>query len=188
MERVKPRWFRRNLQTALRVLPACPLDLWDPKESAYYADLIGGLYHFPPKVLNPWLERDVPLRPRQVEGVIVAHGYVSVPPQCHDETRVTVKLLLEDERRNELCFDFRVGMDRSVMRKCERRQRERREFARSVDGRGLVERKGLRDQQSAFPGEALKQPHAGVEPDADLGLKNSGSQTRGPVIFAKRGC
>jgi hypothetical protein len=151
MERVKPRWFRRNLQTALRVLPACPLDLWDPKESAYYADLIGGLYHFPPRVLNPWLERDVPLRPRQVEGVIIAHGYVSVPCECHDETVVGMKLLLMDERRNELRFDFRVGVDRSVMRKCERGQRGRREMARSVKGRGLVERKGLRDQQRALP-------------------------------------
>lgn len=119
-----------------------PLDLWDSRESSYYTDVIGGLCHFPPTVLNPWLKRDVPPRPRQVEGVIIAHGYISVPPECHDETLVTVSLLLMDERRNELSFEFGVRVDRSVMRKCERRQRERLAFARSTKGSGLFEPKG----------------------------------------------
>ena len=144
-----------------------PLDLWDPAESPHYKDLIGGLCQFPPAVLNPWLERSVPLRPRQVEGVIVAHGYVSVPPECHDETLVTVKLLLQDERRNELSFGFGVRVDRSVIRKCERRQRERRELARVAKGCGLFEPKGgqLRDHKSVLREEAITQPHVGGEHD-----------------------
>jgi hypothetical protein len=145
-----------------------PLDLWDPKESSYYTDLIGGLCHFPPTVLNPWLERDVPLRPRRVEGVIIAQGYSSVPPECHDETLVTVKLLLMDERRDELSFEFGVRVDRSVVRKCERRQRERREFGRPLKRSGLFgpQAEQRRDQKSASRDEAIKQPHIRGEHDA----------------------
>jgi hypothetical protein len=145
-----------------------PLDLSDPEGSLFYKDLIGGLYHFPPRLLNPWLKREVPLRPRQVEGVIVAHGWSSFPSKYHDESLVTVELLLRDERRNELCFDFGVRVDRSVKRKYERRQRERREFARSTKGGGLYERKGGQpgDQKSVSPEEAIKQPHASGEHDA----------------------
>jgi len=145
-----------------------PLDLWDPEDNSYYEHLIGGLCHLPPKVLNHWLTSEVPLRPRQVEGVIIAHGYMSVPRACHDETLVPLKLLLTDERRNELSFDFGVPMDRSVMRKCERQQRERREFARSTKGSGLFEpHRGLRgDQKSVSREGAIKQPHASVEHDA----------------------
>jgi hypothetical protein len=151
-----------------------PLDLWDPKERSYYTDLIGGLCQFPPTVLNPWLERDVPLRLRQAEGVIIAHGYVSVPPECHDQTLVTVKLLLMDERRDELAFEFGVRVDRSVMRKCERLQRERREFARSVKGSDVFERKGgqLRDQKSVLGEEAIERPRAGGEHDATGDARN----------------
>jgi len=127
-----------------------PLDLWDPEETPYYKDLIGDLCHFLPTVLNPWLERDVPLRPRRQEGVIIAHGYIRVPPECHDETLVTVQLLLEDAGCNQLSFEFGVRVDRCVMRRCERQQRQRREFARSVKGGDLFEPKGgrLRDPES----------------------------------------
>ncbi len=142
----------------------CPLELSDLEGRPYYQYLIGRLYHSPPQLLNPWLERDVPLRPCRVGGVIIAYGYVSVPPQCHDETLVTVQLLLEDERRDELSFEFGVPVDRSVMRKCERQQRERREFARSVKGGGLFEPKGgrLRDPESV---SRDKQPQAGGDHD-----------------------
>jgi hypothetical protein len=89
-------------------------------------------------------------------------GYIPVPPECHDETLVTVKLLLMDERRNELSFGFGVRVDRSVMRKCERQQRERRAFAQSTKGGELFEPKRGQsgDQKSVSPGETLKQPRA----------------------------
>jgi hypothetical protein len=142
-----------------------PLDLWDPEETPYYKDLIGDLCHFLPTVLNPWLERDVPLRPRRQEGVIIAHGYIRVLPECHDETLVTVQLLLEDAGCNQLSFEFGVRVDRCVMRRCERQQRQRREFARSVKGGDLFEPKGgrLRDPESV---SRDKQPQAGGEHNA----------------------
>jgi hypothetical protein len=151
-----------------------PLDLWDPQESPYHSDLMGGLSQFPPTALNSWLERVVPLRPRKLQGVIIAHGYICVPPECHDETLVPVQLLLDDERRDELSFEFGVRVDRSVMRKCERRQRERREFVPSTRGLGLIEPKRgqLRDQKSHSPQEAMKRLRGSDWYDA----RNSGDQ------------
>jgi hypothetical protein len=130
-----------------------PLDLWDPEESSDYQGVIGSLYHSPPRFLNPYLKRELPLDVRQVEGVIIAHGYSSFPSQYHDESPVTVELLLRDERRKELRFDFGVRVDRSLKREYERRQRERREFARSTKGGGLFapNRGQPGDQKSVSP-------------------------------------
>jgi hypothetical protein len=130
-----------------------PLELWASEDSPYYQDVIRSLYHFPPTVLNPWLEPEVPLRPRQTEGVIIAGGHVNVPAECRDEALVKVDLLLRDERRNELCFDFGVQLDRSVMNKYERRRRQRQlELARST-GRG-----GLFAPASGPPGDQRRVP------------------------------
>ena len=146
----------------------------DPEESPYYyTEVISALYYSPPTILNSWLERDVPLRPRQLEGVIIAHGYVSVPRQCHDETLVPVELLLRDERYNELSFAFAVRVDRSVMRKCERQGRERRELA--LKRSALFQPKGLRvrDQKSVARQKAIKQPHVRDKHDATGGARTS---------------
>ena len=116
-----------------------PLDFSDPNEWPYYQDVIGGLLPYSPAVLNDWLTSGLPLRPRQVEGVIIANGWISVPPECHDETLVTVKLLLWDERSNEICFEFEVRVDRSLKRMYERRQRERSELVRLTKRVGLYE-------------------------------------------------
>src|ERR1035437_3403751 len=79
--------------------------------------------------------------------------YSSFPSQYHDESPVTVELLLRDERRKELSFDFGVRVDRSLKREYERRQRERREFARSTKGGGLFapNRGQPGDQKSVSP-------------------------------------
>jgi len=124
-----------------------------------------------------------------VEGVIIAYGYVSVPPQCHDETLVTVQLLLEDERRNQLSFEFGVRVDRSVMHKCERQQRERRD-ARSVKGGGRFEPKGgrLRDEESVSREGAIKQAHASGEHDATGHARTPETKTMEPVVFRNGGC
>jgi hypothetical protein len=144
------------------------IDLWDDLENPYYRYLVGMLYHQPPTFLNDRLTSGVPLRPRQVEGVIIAHGSISVPPRCHDGTLVTVQLILEDERRNKLRFDFRVGLDRSVVHKWEKRHRERLERARSIKGGGLYAPKRGQpgDQKRVSRGEAIKPPHASGEHDA----------------------
>ena len=131
-----------------------PLDLCDPEESSYYEKLIGGLYHLPAAVLNRALISELPLRRRQGEGVIMAHGYTSVPRECDDQSLVSVKLLLGDGRRKEFSFDFTVEVDRRVMRKCEKqRQRECRAFSQSAKGGGLYEpRRGQpEDQKSVAP-------------------------------------
>jgi hypothetical protein len=141
------------------------IDLWDPEERPYYyKELIDTLYHQPPTFLNDWLTSGVPLRPRQVEGVIIAHGYISVPPKCHDETLVAVKLSLMDERLNELSFRFGVRVDRSVMRKCERRRRERGEFDPAKRSGLFGPNSGqLRDQMRVSRDKAIMQPHVSRE-------------------------
>jgi hypothetical protein len=145
-----------------------PLELSDLEGRPYYQHLIGGLYHYPPILLNDWLTGEVPLRPGKVEGVIIAYGYIPVPSQCHDETLVTVQLLLEDERRKELSFDFGVRVNRRVMRKWERRQRDQLGLARWNKGVGLYEPKRGQpgDQKSVSRERAIKQPHASGEHDA----------------------
>jgi len=114
-----------------------PLELSDPTESKYYQALIDELPYHPTELLNDWLTSKTPLCRRQAEGVIVAEGWTSFPPDLHDETLVTVELLLRDEQHNEICFDFGVRVDRSMKRKHERRQRERRERTRLTKPGGL---------------------------------------------------
>jgi hypothetical protein len=126
----------------ITTLEDCSLELCDPEESSYYVKLIGGLYHLPPTSLNPALTSDLRLPCRRLEGVIIAHGYTSVPRECHDETLIRAELSLTDERRKTLSFDFGVQLNRSVMRKCEKqRQKERRALAHSPEERGLFEPK-----------------------------------------------
>jgi hypothetical protein len=148
-----------------------PLELSDPEENSYYQELITWLPHYsPPTILNRLLTPEVPLRQRQVQGVIVAEGWTSVPPECHDESLVTVELLLRDERRNEFCFEFGVRVDRSVKRKYEARQRERHERMRSTKRGGLYgpARGQLGDQKSVSPEEAINLRDASGEGDRDL--------------------
>ena len=93
------------------------LDLSDPEEIPCYEDLIAKLPEPPPEILNHRLTGGDPLRLCQKEGVIIAHGWSSVPSKCRDGTLVTVKLFLGDERDNELCFGFEARVDRSLKRK-----------------------------------------------------------------------
>jgi hypothetical protein len=150
------------------------LDLSDPKESTYYEDIIHGLPSFPPKFLNHWLTGNVPLRPRQEEGVIFAKGWGSVPPECPDETLITVKLFLRDQRGNEPCFDFEARLDRSVKRKYQPRLRERltnrvpifqREDTEPRDQDRTIEQQ-VRGPISPSPGAvSVEKPIEGSPPD-----------------------
>ncbi len=128
------------------------LDLSDPEECSYYNDLICGWPEFPPKFLNHWLTHHVPLTPRREEGAIIATGRGSVPPECHDQLPVAVKLFLWDQRGNESCFDFQVRVDRIVKNKYERPQRDRREGARLTKRVSLFEREDaeIRDQDGTI--------------------------------------
>jgi len=111
---------------------------------------------------------EVPLRPRQAQGVIVAEGWTSAPPELPDETLVKMELSLLDERNNELRFNFGVRVDRSLMRKYERRQRERRERTRLTKRGGLFERGQLGDQKSVSPEEAINLRDASDEGGGEL--------------------
>lgn len=144
-----------------------PLDLTHPEEWHAYKDVIDWSPSLPTKVLNHMLTKGLPLRHCQVEGVIVANGWSVVPPQYHDETLVRAELLLMDERRNEICVEFGVRVDRILMRKYERKLSERRESARLTKRRGLFEREqDDLEQKSALAKKAIEPRGASGDDDA----------------------
>jgi hypothetical protein len=140
----------------------CPIDLWDPEENLdyFYKELIGQLYHSPPRLLYPYLKRELPLNVCKVEGVIIAHGSSSIFSKYHDHSPIPVQLLLEDERDNELSFDFGVEVDRSLMHEWERRRRERPAFA-------PINRTGMFGPARRQPGDQKKASREGTIPRVD---------------------
>lgn len=113
-------------------------------------------------VLNDLLKRGLPLGLRQVEGVILAKGQSTVPPQFHDETLLKAELILADERRNEISAKFDVRLDRSLIRKHEALLRMRRERL-PLNGRrgGLYgpHTGPLGDKKSPAPEKAINPSH-----------------------------
>jgi hypothetical protein len=162
----------------------CSLELSDPAENEYYPDLINEFLHTTPtKLLNNLLTSEIPLRPCQRKGVIVADGWTFVPPECPDELPITMELLLRDERLNELCFEFEVRLDRILKLKCERRQQERYERMRSTMGGGMFDpatRTGIfgpktgqvENQKNVSPKEAINRQEASGEDDRELRKPN----------------
>jgi len=146
-----------------------PLELYDPEENFHYfcKKLIGGLYQ--PKLLNSDLKRGLPLKTCQVEGAIIAHGYTSIPSKYHDNTWITVQLLLDDERGTKLPFDFRVRVDRSVMHEQERRRREHPVFDPG-------NRPGLFGPAREEPGNQKSVSREGTIPRVDAGGKHDATR------------
>jgi hypothetical protein len=122
-----------------------PLDLSEPEALDYYQDqhLISSLYHSSPNILNCWLMHHVPIRPRQEEGLIVATGRSPVPATCEYPVLIPVKLLLRDQRGNELHFDFGAELDRSAKRKHEWQQGMRSKSALSTKRVPIFQREDL---------------------------------------------
>ena len=158
----------------------CQLELSDPAENEYYPDLINELpYNTPAKLLNNLLTSEIPLRPCQPQGVIVAAGRTYVPPEWPDELPVTTELLLRDERCNEFCFKFEVRLDRILKRKYERRQLERFERMRST-GMLAPARTGIFgpatgkvvNPKGVSPKEAINRREASGEDDRELRKPN----------------
>lgn len=86
---------------------------------------------------------------------------------------VTVELLLADERDNEMCFAFRVRVDRSLKRRYEQQQRERQERVRLTKPRGgLYDGGQLGDQKSVSPTGAVQPRHPSGDDDAELKKPN----------------
>jgi len=124
---------------------------------AIVREITQGLPIFPPTILNrEFVGRTVPQRPCQIQGVIIGTGYSPFPAKFHDETTVTVWLVLEDERDNLFSHEFTVRVDRSVMRA----RKRRREFyapVKSTKSSGLYD-KVEPDAQIKFPEEVPKKP------------------------------
>ena len=117
----------RDLTTSLDDFP---LDFTDP-EWGHYESVID-VYPYPAKNLNCLLTSGLPLSPRQARGVLIANGWSKIPPQYHDNVQLKVQLLLMDEKRNEICSEFVVLLDRTLKRIYERKQAIRRGGARST--------------------------------------------------------
>jgi hypothetical protein len=114
------------------------LELWDPEDyPGYYRKVIEKSCHFPPQLLNPYLQRELPLRVCQKEGIFIAHGFSTIPSTYHDASLAVVKLRLLDERDNELCVDFKVTVDRSVDREFMKQHGERMALFQPSNRSGL---------------------------------------------------
>ena len=152
-----------------------PLELSDPEKIPRCQELIACLPHYsPPTILNRLLTREVPLRPCLVLGAIVAEGSTSVPAECHDDSLVTVELLLTDERRNDFCFEFAVRMDRSLKRNYERQHQELRERVPPTERTGMFGPKirQVENQKNVSPKEAINLREASGEDDRKLRKPN----------------
>jgi hypothetical protein len=152
----------------------CPLELSDPAENKYYPDLIDQLPYTYTGVtlLNDYLTSGVPLRPRQVKGVIIAEGWTSVPTGLHDDMLEKVELSMQDERHNELCFDFQVRGDSTLLLRYQRLQRKHYERIRLAKAGGLFEKEQLGDVKSISPHEAVNFRDASDEGEGELDNPN----------------
>ena len=158
----------------------CELDLSDPGESRWYAQLMDLLPYNLTECLNHRLTSGVPLSVRQVRGAIIAEGWASVPPKLHDYAVVSVELLLWGARGNNFQFNFRALVNRSLMRKYEQRQLDRRERMRSTKrsdlyGRarsGIFGPAQVGNPKSVSRKEAINRREASVEDDRELRKPN----------------
>jgi hypothetical protein len=106
------------------------------EEISYYQELIKTV-PYTPRILNSLLTQESPLSICQKEGILIAHACSCIFPAYHDEESLIIKLWLWDQRRNELCFDFAVTVDRSLKRIIERHQQIRRSRLPSAKRSGL---------------------------------------------------
>ena len=124
---------------------------------AIVKEITQGLPIFPSRILNrEFVGRTVPLRPCQIQGVIIGTGYSPVPAKLHDEMTVTMQLVLADERDNLFSHEFSARVDRSVMR-VRKRLREYYAPVKSTKPSGLYD-KVEPDAQVKFPEEVPKKP------------------------------
>lgn len=142
-----------------------PLELSDPTGWKYYQDVIDSL-PYSPKNLSRWLTSSLPLRPCQVQGVIIANGWTRVPPECRDETTVRMELFIRDERSNEIGTEFELRLDRSLKRRYE--SRRQRQGTTLLNRAGLYAGGPLGDQNRVSPLETIKPRQPIADDDAEL--------------------
>jgi len=151
----------------------CVLDLSDPGESLWYAQLMKLLPYNLTECLNHRLTSGVPLSVCQVRGAIIAAGWASVPAKVHDYVLVSVALFLWDARDNEFRCNFQARVNRSLMWQYKQRQLERRERVRSTERTGIFgPARGQVGNQSVSPKEAINLREASGEDDRELHKPN----------------
>jgi hypothetical protein len=152
----------------------CELELSDPGESFWYAQLMDSLPYNLTECLNHSLTSGVPLTVRQVRGPIIAEGWASVPPKLHDDALVSMELFLRDARDNEFQFNFRARVNRTLIREYEQRQAERRERMGSTGRTGIYgpKRPQVGNQKSVSPKEAINLREPRGEDDRELRKPN----------------
>jgi hypothetical protein len=161
----------------------CELELSDPGESLWYAQLMNLLPYNLTECLNDRLTSGVPLSVRQVRGAIIAEGWASVPAKLHAYAVASVELFLWGAQKgNDFRFNFRARLNRDLMREYEQRQLQHRERMRSTKRSGLYgpARSGLfgpaRGQvgnpKSVSPKEAINLRDANGEDDRELRKPN----------------
>jgi len=101
------------------------LSLTDAECKPFYEDLLQDLPTDPPNVLNDLLTHHVPLRPRQEEGIILAHGWTAVPVALDDHSPLRINLWLRDQHGVEMSFDFQARLDRTPRVRYERKKLKR---------------------------------------------------------------
>lgn len=103
------------IRSCVICLPRGPeLDLCDPEDIPGYHGLIGGLPHWAPTFLNPYLRGEARLpHGRKLSGFIIATGSVSVPAECCDYSPMDVQLSITDDQGNQLELLWNAGVDRS---------------------------------------------------------------------------
>jgi hypothetical protein len=117
----------RELTTSLDDFP---LEFTD-SDWGFYASVIDE-QPYSAQNLNYLLTSGQPLRPCQTRGIIIANGWSKIPPNCRENMQLKVELFLRDERRNEICSEFVVRLDRILKLKYERKQEIRRDRLRST--------------------------------------------------------
>ncbi|MFZ2008627.1 MAG: hypothetical protein WAU76_01360, partial [Candidatus Sulfotelmatobacter sp.] len=151
----------------------CELELSDPGESLWYAQLMNLLPYNLTECLNHRLTSGVPLSVRQVRGAIIAEGWASVPAKLHDYAPVPVELFLWGARNNEFQFNFCARVNRSLMRAYEQRDREHRERLQCTKRTGIFgpAKRQVGDQKSVSLKEAINLQQARGE-DRELRKPN----------------
>jgi len=87
-------------------------------DKAFREGIMPLLEGLPPTILNrEFIGRRVPLRPCQVEGVIIGIGYSPLPSNLHDDQLVNVKLEVVDQSNGVFSFEFRARVDRGIMKR-----------------------------------------------------------------------
>jgi hypothetical protein len=152
----------------------CELELSDPGESLWYAQLMKLMPYNLTECLNHWLISGVPLSVRQERGAIIAAGWASVPAKLHDYAPVSAELVLRDARDNDFQFNFRARVNRDLMWQYKRQQLEHRERMRPTERTGIFGPKTgqVGSQQSVSSKEAINRPNASGEDDRELRKPN----------------